>query len=178
MWAYTSYPNSYQGSATTCYTGETFLCNIPGLNGCHSSVTVLTANTTQIKEICTPRNLFLVIRVAYTSAVQWNSRILVKFFIKDCFVPAELKRQTKVLQFDICCKSIGQDFDFRCARNIQWYRVQDCVFTQSHANHVICLQDERSLMKAKLWQWVDTALTKSRTCVSSSTGKKSYKVTR
>ena len=34
------------------------------LSGCHSSMTVLTANTTQINEICTPRNLFLMVRVA------------------------------------------------------------------------------------------------------------------
>jgi len=40
------------------------------LTGCHSSVTVLTANTTQINEIYTPRHLFLMVRVAYTLEVQ------------------------------------------------------------------------------------------------------------
>ena len=34
--------------------------------GCHSSVTVLMVNTIHIIEICTPRNLFLMVRVAYT----------------------------------------------------------------------------------------------------------------
>ena len=40
------------------------------LSGCHSSsVTVLTANTTKINVICTLRNLFLMVRVAYTLEV-------------------------------------------------------------------------------------------------------------
>ena len=42
------------------------------VTGYHSSLTVLTANTTQIKEVCTPGNLFPMVRVAYTLVVQWN----------------------------------------------------------------------------------------------------------
>ena len=30
------------------------------------------------------------------------------------FLPAELKRYTKVLQFDMHCKAIGRDFDRGC----------------------------------------------------------------
>ena len=49
----------------------------------------------------------------------------------------------------------------------------DCLFTQSHADHVIGLKDERSyLMKAKLC--VDTVLAKGRSCVFPWTGKNSF----
>ena len=47
-----------------------------------------------------------------------------------------------------------------------------CLFTQSHAGHVIGLQDERSLMKANV---LDTALANGRSSVFSSTGKAAYR---
>jgi len=31
------------------------------------------------------------------------------------FLPPELKTQMKALQFDMCCKVIGRDFDCECA---------------------------------------------------------------
>ena len=47
-----------------------------------------------------------------------------------------------------------------------------CLFTQSHADHVIGLQDERSLMKAN--NVLGTALANGRSSVFSSTGKAAY----
>ena len=52
--------------------GWHFLAMSWAIAGCHSSVTVLAANTTQIIEISTPRNLFPMVRVVYTLEVQWN----------------------------------------------------------------------------------------------------------
>ena len=37
-------------------------------------------------------------------------------FLKCTFLPAELERGTKVLQFDVCCKAIDQNFDCGCDR--------------------------------------------------------------
>ena len=34
-----------------------------------------------------------------------------KVFHKNMLLPAELKRKTKVLQFDMCCKAIGRNFN-------------------------------------------------------------------
>ena len=58
-----------QVSATNDCTGETLCCNIPPFN---YIVTVLTAYTTQINKICTPRNLFPMVRVAYILKVKCN----------------------------------------------------------------------------------------------------------
>ena len=44
-----------------------------------------------------------------------------------------------------------------------------CLFTQSHADHVIGLQDERSL------NVLDTALANGRSSMFSSTGKAAYR---
>ena len=65
--------NYKQVSATNCCTGDALL---QLLTGCHSSVTVLTANTTQINEICTPRNLFLMVRVANTLSSEMCKNLL------------------------------------------------------------------------------------------------------
>ena len=35
-------------------------------------------------------------------------------FLKYTFIPAELERGIKLLQFDVCCKVIDQNFDFGC----------------------------------------------------------------
>ena len=37
-------------------------------------------------------------------------------FLKCTFLPAELERGTKALQFDVCCKAIDQNFDCGCDR--------------------------------------------------------------
>ena len=37
-------------------------------------------------------------------------------FLKCTFLPAELERGTKMLQFDVCYKAIDQNFDCRCDR--------------------------------------------------------------
>ena len=37
-------------------------------------------------------------------------------FLKCTFLPAELERGTEVLQFDVCCKAIDQNFDCGCDR--------------------------------------------------------------
>ena len=50
-----------------------------------------------------------------------------------------------------------------------------CLFTQSHADHVIGLQDERSLMKANQPNVLDTVLANGRSSVFSSTGKAAYR---
>ena len=56
---------------------------------------------------------------------------------------------------------------------IMWaLKMGGCLFTQSHADHVIGLQDERSLMKANV---LDTALANGRRSVFSSTGKAAYR---
>ena len=34
--------------------------------------------------------------------------------MKHTFLTAELERGTKALQFDVCCKAIGQNFDCGC----------------------------------------------------------------
>ena len=37
-----------------------------------------------------------------------------KKFLKWMFLPSELERGTKALQFDVCCKAIDQKFDCGC----------------------------------------------------------------
>ena len=41
-------------------------------------------------------------------------------FFKFTFLPAELERGTKVLQFDVCCKAIDQNFDCGCVHCAIW----------------------------------------------------------
>ena len=82
--------------------------------GCHSSVTVLTANTTQIIKICTPRNLFPMIRASEICKKRLKHQTTGKFFSKWLFLPAGLKRRTKALQFDVRCKAFGRNFDCGC----------------------------------------------------------------
>ena len=62
--------NKVSFSIKRVYWSDTLLQCPELLAGCRSSATVLMATTTQINEICTPRNLFPMVRVAYTLEVQ------------------------------------------------------------------------------------------------------------
>ena len=47
---------------------------------------------------------------------KWLKRNYRQEFLKCMFLPAELERGAEVLQFDVCCKAIDQNFDCGCDR--------------------------------------------------------------
>ena len=48
------------------------------------------------------------------SLKRWLKRNYRKEFLKCTFLPAELERGTEVLQFDVCCKAVDQNFNCGC----------------------------------------------------------------
>ena len=89
------------------YWSDTLLQCPELLAGCHSSVTALTANTTQITKICTQGNLFFMVRIAYSfkSTINYKKRPKKKL---------EITRRTDKNKIDMRCRAIGRNFDCGC----------------------------------------------------------------